>query len=219
MARKRVMIADYHPLIHKAIRECLNDSSDFEYVASAFSGSQVRALVARTGPELVLLDLHLPDIDGLDCLAVLREEFPHVTALIFSGVEDAETIQRVLRAGAAAFVAKSVDPIDLPSVLRLALQRKAYFSVPQVGCVAQEITQYQAHDQMGLTSRELEILAAVSRGLSNRAVGKELFLSDQTVKFHLHNIYGKLGVANRTEASAAAHRLGLTPDAAIAAGY
>jgi DNA-binding NarL/FixJ family response regulator len=219
MARKRVIIADDHPLIPVAIGHCLGDTNDFELVGSAASGAQVAALVARTAPDLVLLDLNMPVLDGMDCLAVLREEFPRVKVVIFSGVEDAETIRRVLGAGAAAFVAKSVDPVDLPSVLRLALERKAYFSMPQAGCVAQEITQNRAHDPAGLTSRELEILAAVARGLSNRAVGKELFLSDQTVKFHLHNIYGKLGVANRTEATAAAHRLGLTTDAAVAASY
>jgi DNA-binding NarL/FixJ family response regulator len=216
------MIADYQPLIHKAIRECLDDTSDFEFVGSAFSGAQVAELVARTSPELVLLDLHLPVLDGLDCLAVLREKFPHVTAVIVSGVEDAETIERALGAGAAAFVAKSIDPVDLPSVLRLALKCKAYFSMPRPACVAmtpplRESKPNQACDLAGLTCREVEILAAVSRGLSNREVGKELFLSDQTVKFHLHNIYGKLGVANRTEAAAAAHRLGLAGDALVVA--
>ena len=171
-------------------------------------------------PDLVLLDLHMPVLDGMECLALLREKFPRVTVVIFSGVDEAETIERVLIAGASAFVAKSTDPSDLPSVFRLALEGSVYFAMPRVsGRVAtpsrRESQQEQARVQAGLTPREVEILVAVARGLSNRAVGKELFLSDQTVKFHLHNIYGKLGVANRTEATGAAHRLGLT-DGAVA---
>ena len=191
-------------------------------MGSAASGAQVAPLVAMTSPDLVLLDLHMPILDGMDCLAVLREKFPHVKVIIFSGVDDPEAIERALCAGAAAFVAKSIDPCDLPAVFRLALEGNVYFSVPldrgRVGTrSAWESDREEARERAGLTARELEVLVAVALGLSNRAVGKKLFLSDQTVKFHLHNIYAKLGVANRTEATAAAHRLRLV-DAAVAAG-
>ena len=219
MTRKRVLIADDHPLIHQAIGRCLDETNDFELVGSAISGAQVPPLVERTMPDLLLLDLHMPVLDGMECLAVLREKFPCVKVVIFSGVDDAETIERALSAGATAFVAKSTDPSDLPSVLRLALEGNVYFAMPRgSGSVVTQprrvSQQEQAREQAGLTPRELEILVAVARGLSNRAVGKELFLSDQTVKFHLHNIYGKLGVANRTEATCAAQRLGLANAAA-----
>jgi DNA-binding NarL/FixJ family response regulator len=222
MTKKRLIIADDHPLIHQAIGRCLDDTTDFELVGSAASGAQVLPLVARTAPDLVLLDLRMPVLDGLDCLAVLREKFPLVKVVIFSGFDDPETIERALTAGATAFVSKSTDLCDLPSVFRLALKGNVYYAMPRVA--GRKVTetrceseQEQARERAGLTVRELEVLTAVAQGLSNLAVGKELFLSDQTVKFHLHNIYGKLGVANRTEATAAAHRLGLTTDAAVAA--
>ena len=130
------------------------------------------------------------------------------------GTEDPESIEAALSAGAAAYVYKSIDLADLPALLRQALNRKAYFSLPPgiggtLTRLRSERAQEQVRDRTGLTRRELEILGAVSRGLSNREVARELFLSDQTVKFHLHNIYGKLGVSNRTEATAAAHGLGL----------
>jgi DNA-binding NarL/FixJ family response regulator len=210
MTKKRVVIADDHPLIHAAIGHCLEDTSDFELVGSAVSGTQVAPLVARTTPDLVLLDLNMPVLDGLDCLAVLREKFPHVKVVIFSGTEDCETIATALGAGATAYVCKSTNPQDLPSVFRVALDGTAYYAPPAAVSSAAE---REPAPESGLTEREVEILAAVARGLSNREVGKELFLSDQTVKFHLHNIYGKLGVSNRTEASAAAHRLGLVDPA------
>jgi DNA-binding NarL/FixJ family response regulator len=214
MDRKRVVLVDDHPLIHQAVGQCLADTGDFEVVGVAGSGAQVSTLVARTAPDLVVLDLHLPVIDGLDCLAVLREKYPRVTVVMFSAAEDAELIEAALSAGAAAFVSKSIDLFDLPSVLRQALSPNVYFPLPAgVGGALtrrrHERAQAEIRDRTGLTERELEILEAVSRGLSNRAVGKELYLSDQTVKFHLHNIYGKLRVANRTEATASAHRLGL----------
>jgi len=218
MARNRVVLVDDHPLIHQALGQYLAETDDFEVVGVATSGAQVAPLVARTAPDLVVLDLHMPVLDGLHCLAVLREKYPRVTVVMFSGVKDAETIEEVLSAGAAAYVSKSIDLRDLPSILRQALDRNVYFPLPPgVGGtltrLRSERKQEHVRERTGLTGRELEILEAISRGLSNRAAGKELFLSDQTVKFHLHNIYGKLGVANRTEATAAAHRLGLVAGA------
>ena len=136
-------------------------------------------------------------------------------------VAGGKPLQEALREGAAAFVAKSIDPFDLPAVLRAALTGSVYFSTPQVSRETVvdfevEAEQEAARRSAGLTPRELEILGAVSNGLSNRAIGAELFLSDQTVKFHLHRIYRKLGVANRTEAAGLAHRLGLLRDLARA---
>jgi two-component system nitrate/nitrite response regulator NarL len=214
MAKTRVVLVDDHPLIHKAVGDYLDETDDFEVVGAATSGPQVAPLVARTAPDLVLLDLHIPVLDGLHCLAVLREKYPSVAVVMFSGSEDPKSIEEALSAGAAAYVCKSIDLADLPAMLRQALSRNVYFSLPpSVGGalthLRSERAQQHARDRTGLTARELEILVAVSRGLSNRDAAKELFLSDQTVKFHLHNIYGKLRVANRTEATVAAHGLGL----------
>ena len=214
MTKKRVVIADDHPLVHQAMGQCLKASGDFELVGSAMSGPQVGPLVARTSPDLVLLDLNMPIIDGLHCLALLREKHPRVKVVVFSGSDDSDAIEEALGSGAAAFVAKSIDPADLPSVLRQTFAGNVYHSSPCVNTSAvterkRKSERDELRDRTGLTERELEVLGAVARGLSNRAAGKELFLSDQTVKFHLHNIYGKLGVANRTEGAAAANQLGL----------
>lgn len=212
MTKKRVVIADDHPLVHKAIGQCIDDTDDFEVVGSATSGAQVAPLVERTMPDLVLLDLNMPVVDGLHCLSVLREKYPGIAVIMFSGVNDAEMIEQTLSAGAAAFVVKSINPTDLPSMFRQALEGHVHFSQPRADAgprLSDSAGLEAARERTGMTKREVEILAAVARGLSNRAVGKELFLSDQTVKFHLHNIYGKLRVANRTEAAAAARRVGL----------
>jgi DNA-binding NarL/FixJ family response regulator len=177
--------------------------------------------VARTNPDLVLLDLQMPVLDGLSCLALLREKHPNVTVVVFSGSEHREQIELALGTGAAAYIAKSINPLDIPAMLRQALAGNVYYSTPRVdpGALRQlkrENEHERARDETGLTERELEILTAVAQGRSNREVGKKLFLSDQTVKFHLHNIYGKLGVANRTEAAGVAHQLGLIRSLAAA---
>ena len=218
----RVVIVEDHPLMLSALKETLEHADGFAVVGTASSGLQVEPLVARTRPDVVLLNLSLPGLDGLSCLAMLREHHPKVTVVVCSGVDDEETVQKALLGGAAAFVNKLITPADLPPILRQAREGTVRFAAPQVapGLVAQATRRSRFDDargETGLTARELEILEAVARGLSNRAVGKELFLSDQTVKFHLHKIYRKLRVANRTEAAQTAYRLGLVPDLVDAA--
>jgi DNA-binding NarL/FixJ family response regulator len=219
----RVVIVEDHPLMLSATREMLEQADGFTVVGTAISGLQVEPLVARTRPDLVLLDLQLPGLDGLSCLALLRERHPKATVVVFSGVDEREAIDKVLLGGAAAFVSKSITPSDLPAVLRQALHGTVHFAAPHVSRVAvAQATRQSQHAEVrretGLTARELEILESVARGLSNRAVGEELFLSDQTVKFHLHKIYRKLRVTNRTEATRLAYKLGLVvEDLAVAA--
>jgi two-component system nitrate/nitrite response regulator NarL len=219
--QKRVVVVDDHPLFLKAISQHLADARGFEVVGTATSGLQVGPLVARTNPDLVLLDIHMPGLDGLSCLALLRERHPDVTVVMFTGTDIPETIERALAMGAAGYIAKSIDPLDLPAVLRQALLGTVYYTSPRVSSDAvAQMTQTSGRDKLreetGLSPRELDVLEAVSKGLSNRAVGQELFLSDQTVKFHLNKIYRKLGVTNRTEATGIAHRLGLVRELASA---
>jgi DNA-binding NarL/FixJ family response regulator len=215
----RVVIADDHPLMLNATSQVFEDADGFAVVGKATTGHQVEPLVSRTRPNVVLLDIQLPAIDGLVCLALLRERHPNVPVVIFSGRDDRETIEAALRGGAVAYVKKSIDPRDLPAVVRQALEGNVYYTTPQVSHatvarIAGDNDQEQIRRELGLTSREAEILLAVTRGLSNQAVGKELFLSDQTVKFHLHKIYRKLRVANRTQATRVAHEYGLVSGAA-----
>ena len=216
------MIVEDHPLMLSALRETLEQADGFAVVGTATSGLQVEPLVSRTRPDLVLLDLMLPGLDGLSCLALLRERHPQATVVVLSGQDDDETIEKALLGGATAYVNKSIDPADLPVLLRQALLGNVRFAAPRpnrdlVTQAALQSRYDEARSETGLTPRELEILEAVARGLSNRAVGSELFLSDQTVKFHLHKIYRKLRVANRTEAAQTAFQLGLVASAATAA--
>jgi DNA-binding NarL/FixJ family response regulator len=163
----------------------------------------VLPLVGRTKPDVVLLDLRMPGADGLACLSRIRKQYPDVKVVVLSVSTDENVIQTVLKRGASAFIVKSINPIDLPSALRQAVDGTVYSAIglPDPG--------ESAARAAGLTERETAILAALARGLSNEAIGKELWVAEQTVKFHLTNIYRKLGVSNRTEAARLAYQNGL----------
>jgi DNA-binding NarL/FixJ family response regulator len=199
----RVLIADDHQLIVDGIKHALEADGDFEVVGEARSGSQVLPLVGRTSPDLVLLDLRMPGSDGLTCLAQIRKRYPDVKVVVLSVSTDEKVIQTALSRGASAYIVKSVNPVDLPAALRQAMEGTVYTAVglPQPG--------ESAARAAGLTERETAILSALARGLSNDAIGKELWVAEQTVKFHLTNIYRKLGVSNRTEAARLAYQNGL----------
>ncbi len=199
----RVLIADDHQLILEGVRRALEAAGDFEVVGECSSGSQVLPLVGRTNPDVVLLDLRMPGADGLACLTRIRSQHPDVKVVILSASTDEKIIANVLKRGASAYVVKSVNPVDLPSVLRQAVDGTVFSAVglPDAGDTPARAA--------GLTERETAILSALARGLSNDAIAKELWVAEQTVKFHLTKIYRKLGVANRTEAARLAYQNGL----------
>jgi len=205
----KVLLADDHKLILAGIRRALEEVEDLEVVGEAESGSQVLPLIHQTNPDLVLLDLRLPDMSGLACLDSIRQRYPEVKVVILSAFNDAEHIQAAFQRGATAYIVKSVNPVDLPSALRQALDQTVYQGVRVIGDV-----NGQAGDGLGLTEREMSMLKALARGLSNQAISKEFWVTEQTVKFHLSNIYRKLGVANRTEAARFAYERGLVESAA-----
>jgi DNA-binding NarL/FixJ family response regulator len=200
----RVLIADDHRLMVEGTKQALERAGGFEIVGTAVTGVQVLPLVRRLKPELVLLDLRMPQMDGLTCLSKIRKEFPDVKVAILSVSQDPELIQTALKRGANAYIVKSIDPDDLAGALRQALVGNVFTTAG----VTEDPGERAAKDA-GLTERELVIVRAVARGLSNEAIAKELWVAEQTVKFHLTNIYRKLGVSNRTEAARYAFEQGL----------
>jgi DNA-binding NarL/FixJ family response regulator len=200
----RVLIADDHRLMVEGTKQALQRAGDFDVVGEAVNGVQVLPLVRRLKPDLVLLDLRMPQMDGLTCLAKIRKEFPDMKVAILSVSQDPELIQTALKRGANAYIVKTIDPDDLAGALRQALDGNVFTTAG----VTEDPAERAAKD-VGLTERELGIVRAVARGLSNEAISKELWVAEQTVKFHLTNIYRKLGVSNRTEAARYAFEHGL----------
>ena len=205
----KVLLADDHRLILAGVRRALDEVDDLEVVGEAETGSQVLPLIHQTSPDLVLLDLRLPDMNGLACLDAIRKRYPEVKVVVLSAFSDPEHIQAAFQRGATAYIVKSVNPVDLPSALRQALEETVYQGVRVFGDMGRS-----DGDGLGLTERELSMLKALARGLSNSAISKEFWVTEQTVKFHLSNIYRKLGVANRTEAARFAFERGLVESTA-----
>jgi two-component system nitrate/nitrite response regulator NarL len=205
MGKLRVLIADDHPVTIAGIRAALQKDRDVEITGEATSGTQVLPLIAHAQPDVALIDPNLTGMDGLACLARIREKYPSVKVVFFAASDEPTQIAQVLEGGACAYLLKAIDPDDLGPVLRQAVAG-AFF---RIGPRANGQPSPHSNDDAVLTNREREILGSVANGLSNRAVAGELWLSDQTVKFHLHNIYRKLGVRNRTEATRYAFEHGL----------
>jgi DNA-binding NarL/FixJ family response regulator len=199
----RVVIADDHRLVLDGIKRALEDDGDFEIVGETQTGTQVLPLVGRTNPDLVLLDLRMPQMDGLACLDEIRRRHPDVKVVMLSASSSQDLIDTALRRGASAYVVKTVDPDDLPGTLRQALEGNVHTAV------GIEDPERSGAKALGLTEREVTILGALARGLSNDEIAKEFWVAPQTVKFHLTNIYRKLGVKNRTEATRLAYQHGL----------
>jgi len=200
----RVVLADDHRLILDGIRRALEADGSFEIVGETQSGTQVLPLVSQTHPDLVVLDVRMPHMDGLACLDEIRKRFPEVKVVMLSASTNHELVETALRRGASAYVVKSVDPADLPSTLRQVVSGTVFSTVG-----VPDSSGSTGARAAGLTERETAILRAAARGLSNEEIARELWVTQQTVKFHLTNIYRKLGVKNRTEATRTAYQQGL----------
>ncbi|MFN0154819.1 MAG: response regulator [Gaiella sp.] len=200
----RVLLADDHRLLLDGIRRALEEDGGFEIVGETQDGNRVLALVRETSPEMVVLDLRMPNVDGLQCLEEIKNEFADIKVVMLSASTRQDLIEQSLAKGASAYVVKTVDPRDLPATLRQAADGTMFTTVG-----VPKPTEPSGARAAGLTEREISILQALAKGFSNDQIARELWVSQQTVKFHLTNVYRKLGVSNRAGALRTAFKLGL----------
>jgi len=199
----RVVAIDDHQLMLDGIRLTLEVAEGIEVVGEALSATEAIPLIERTCPDVVLLDVRMPQIDGFACLAQIRERFPEVKVVMLSGDDEREQIRSALDQGAAAFIVKHVDPRDLASALRQVADGTVFQVLGSSG------DDDSAAKTAGITESELRVLRALAQGKANKVIARDLFVTEQTVKFHLTNIYRKLNVSNRTEATRFAYQHGL----------
>jgi DNA-binding NarL/FixJ family response regulator len=193
----KVLIADDHPLLIAGIRRALELSENIEVVGEAHSGPEVMSLIERRRPDLVLLDLRMPGVSGTDCIERIRATWPEVKTVVLSACADRDSIDSALNAGASAYVVKSVNPADIASVIRQAATGSVFHATSRPRSSGPQ--PYEPVAPL-LTDRERVILEGVAAGLTTAAISKDLWVSEHTVKFHLTNIYRKLGVPNRAGA-------------------
>jgi DNA-binding NarL/FixJ family response regulator len=197
----KVLIADDHPLILAGIRRTLESHEDLQVVGTASSGREALALIERRRPDMILLDLRMPGVDGFEFIAHIKHSWPDVKVVVLSACDDRPSVDGALLAGASAYIVKSVNPVDVASVLRQASGGSIYHA-PSVSGMTRPGFDDDIAEETGpaLTDRETAILSAVAQGLTTKRISSDLWVSEHTVKFHLTNIYRKLGVANRSGA-------------------
>lgn len=191
-----VLIADDHPLILAGLRRAFEREDDIEVIGEARTGPQLIAMIERRLPEVVLLDLNMPGLDGISCVERISSDWPQIKTVVLSARNDRASISAALEAGACSYIVKSVASIDIAAVLRQAHSGVVYHAPAPA---PRDRPLCESRDPM-LTERESSILAAIADGLTTRAISQRLWVSEHTVKFHLTNIYRKLGVTNRTAA-------------------
>jgi len=193
----RVVLVDDHMQIHKIVQATLSSTTDIKLVGQGANGEDALYLCEQYNPDIVLMDVVMPVMDGIQATKLLRERFPSLRVLVLSSFHDHESVHAMLRNGAAGYLTKSALANDLVETIQTAYQGKMVFS-PDI--VEQLVSQPQPAMDFRLTDRELEVLVLLAEGLANQQCAQRLSISVSTLKFHMNNIYEKLGVQTRSEA-------------------
>jgi DNA-binding NarL/FixJ family response regulator len=196
-AQLTVLIADDHPLIIAGIRRTIEHVEDMHVVGEAQSGAELTQLIERRRPDIVLMDLRMPGVSGTEMIELIRERWPDTKTVVLSACDDGPTIESVLKAGATAYVLKTAASLDITAIIR---QVASGAAVPAPATAPARTASAEAPEAPALTGRERDILSRVAAGMTTAAISRELWVSEHTIKFHLTNIYRKLGVANRAGA-------------------
>ena len=198
-ARVRVAIADEQPLLLDGLARALDGPTGMRVVVQATSGAELLRRLDEVPVDVVLIEPWMRDGEGLDAISGLTTRFPGMPIIALSGVADPGHVQQAVALGVSAYVGKGTRANDLPSIVRHVI----------AGAMVLPATSADSRSVLDLTPRELEVLRLAAEGLSNCEIGSRLYVTEQTVKFHLGNIYRKMGIANRTEAAHQALRRGL----------
>lgn len=193
----RVVLVDDHSQMHRIVRAILDSIPDIEVVGQGANGQEGIALCEQHRPDIVLMDVVMPIMDGIEATRVLHERLPGVKILVLSSFQDHESVHAMLRNGAVGYLTKSSLANDLAETIRATHQGKMVFS-SEIG--AQLVNPPQPVVDFQLTDRELEVLVLLAEGLTNKQSALKLGISVSTLKYHMTNIYRKLGVQTRSEA-------------------
>jgi NarL family two-component system response regulator LiaR len=206
----RVLISDAYPLFLLGMRRALESQDGIEVVGQVGSVRELWSVMESCEPDVLLLDLHLAGVADLGLPSQIRDHWPTVKLVALSQSDDEPLISAALSAGATSYIVKCATPQDLVDVVRQAAAGVVYHAAPRVQSVrAGDESDQNTGTCPGLTRRERAILAAVAEGTPTREISNALWIREQTVKFHLTNIYRKLGVANRSSAVRYALKNGL----------
>jgi DNA-binding NarL/FixJ family response regulator len=205
----RIAIADDHPVVREGLVAMLETEPDFQVVGTAATGAEAVALVARTDPGVMLLDLELPELDGVAVLRRLVAEVARVRVIVFTVFDTDERIIAAVEAGAAGYLLKGAPRAELFAAVRTVAAGGSLLASVASSAVLRRVRGEVPPGGPSLTLREREVLETLARGLGNKQIAAELGVSERTVKFHVSSLFAKLGAGNRTEAVTIAARAGL----------
>ncbi len=205
----RVVLADDHAVVRQGLRTFLDLQDDIEVVAEAADGQAAVGATLRTDPDVLLLDLVMPGLDGVGVLARLRDRDARARVIVLTSFGDDDKLFAALRAGAAGYLLKDVEPSDLVRAIRSAHAGQSPLSPAIATRVVEEVAHGGSAAPGELTPRELDVLTLIARGRSNKVIARELGVAEKTVKTHVSHILGKLGLTDRTQAALYAVREGL----------
>jgi DNA-binding NarL/FixJ family response regulator len=206
MSRIRIVIADDHPIFRAGLQGLLSAQEDFEVVGEAANGREAVSVVRHTTPEVLLVDLQMPELDGVGTIRQLKEIAPGTRILVLTTYDSDGDILRAVEAGATGYLLKDTPREELFKAIRATARGDSVLS-PSVA--SKVMGRARGPVDRSLSSRELEVLTLVARGVSNKIIGKDLRISEATVKTHLLHIFAKLGVDDRTAAVTAAMERGM----------
>jgi DNA-binding NarL/FixJ family response regulator len=203
----RILVVDDHPVVREGLAAILATQPDFEVAGEAESGAEAVLRAAALAPDVVLMDLEMPGVDGVEAIRRLRERDPGVRVVVLTAFDTDERIVAAIRAGAQGYLLKGAPRADIFRAVRVVREGGSLIEP----LVASKLLRRVRDDPDELTAREREVLGLLARGLPNRDIAAALFVAERTVKFHVSSILAKLGAANRTQAVARARERGLVP--------
>jgi len=195
-----IMVVDDHRYIHEVISRVLVGVPDIRIVGQAANGAEAVRLCEETQPDLVLMDVVMPVMDGMQATQILHEKYPDLKILILSSFEDHQSVHQLLRRGAVGYITKDSLASDLVNILRTAMQGRAVFSTNIIKKLISTGADAQVIDKFDLTDREIEILVLMADGLTLQQISLKMSITLSTVKYHSANIFKKLDAQNRSEA-------------------
>jgi DNA-binding NarL/FixJ family response regulator len=205
----RVLLADDHGVVREGLRTYLALQDGLEVVGEAADGEEAVREAERLRPDVVLMDLVMPKLDGVEAMRELRARLPDTRVIVLTSFTDDERLLPAIQAGAAGYLLKNVQPAELARAVRLAHAGDTLLDPSVAARLVDAIATEQPVAR--LTPREREVLVLVGRGMSNKRIARELGLSEKTVKTHVANVLHKLGATDRTQAAVYAVRTGLIP--------
>ncbi len=202
----RLLIVDDHPVVRSGLQGMLASQTDFEVVGEAQDGSEGVALARKLRPDVILMDLRMPEMDGVEAIGRIKTRQPEMQILVLTTYESDADILRAIEQGASGYLLKDAPREDLYAAIRAVAQGKS----PLAPAVAARLMgRLRGSADKALSNREIEVLELVARGTSNKQIGKELWISETTVKTHMLHVFEKLGVTDRTAAVTVALKRGI----------